>query len=295
MSNTKFKSGDKVVFRKSSLESGMIDAEEGDVFTVNGVYNRTVSLKELPGDYHKTHFEHYVEKEKVMEKYIPKVGDKVKGFKFDGGTDHVSYIHEMDNYVETVGEVVDVYVDSFIVQFPDSLEWMYPTSLAHLAKIEEPSKFEESSKEISHEDSQIDWQGSQINWQVGQEVFCLLRGKGVVVRAGDDDGAPYVVGVDFGYTFDNYTIDGKIYDDHKGRVLFFSEPKIIAETMPPKKTFVPTLKFDDKVIVINEYGRVACYGYVEKESEYSVSMRSGEIFQKDYFSFHELGEQVKFS
>lgn len=293
MSDTKFKSGDKVVFCKSSLESGMIDAKEGDVFTVHTAGVLHVFLEELDGVYHVTHFEHYVEKEKVMEKYIPKVGDKVKGFKFDSGIDGVGYDAEMDDYVGEVGEVVEVYTDSFVVKFPDSLEWMYPASLAHLAKIEESCKFEDSPQETSHEDGQIDWQGSQINWQVGQEVWDTRYSiPGKVERVGE-----LCLEVQFKFGVREYYKDGVQYGNsqHGVRSLFFSEPKIIAERMPPKKTFVPTLKFDDKVIVINEYGRVACYGYVEKESEYSVSMRSGEIFQKDYFSFHELGEQVKFS
>lgn len=289
MNDVKFKSGDKVVFCKSSLESGMIDAREGDVFTIHdALRNRAIRLEELPGIWHELHFEHYVEKEKVMEKYIPKVGDKVRGFKFDSGIDGVGYDAEMDDYVDEAGVVVDVYTDSFVVLFPDSLEWMYPTSLAHLAKIEE------SSEEILHEDSQIDWQGSQINWQVGQEVFCLLRGKGVVVRAGDNDGAPYVVGVDFGYTFDNYTIDGKIYDDHKGRVLFFSEPKIIAETKPPKKPFMPVFKQGDTIIV--KWADTTQVLILEKETERQVKGNDGEVWDKDPdVHFYKLGEQVKFS
>lgn len=286
MSNTKFKSGDKVVFRKSSLESGMIDAKEGDVFTVHDVYNQVISLKELPGDYHNSHFEHYVEKEKAMEKYIPEVGDEVKGFVFDDDSyPDIGYTKSMEDFVGKQGTVCRVSEDRFVIDFGDNC-WTYPLELAYLAKIEESSKFEDSPKEISHEDSQIDW-------QVGQEVWDTrysLPGK--VERVSNQS-----LEVQFKFGVREYYKDGVQYGNsqHGVRSLFFSEPKIIAERMPPKKPFVPTLKFDDKVIVINEYGRVACYGYVEKESEYSVSMRSGEIFQKDYFSFHELGEQVKFS
>lgn len=288
MSNTKFKSGDKVVFCKSSLESGMIDAEEGDVFTVNGVYNRTVSLKELPGDYHKTHFEHYVERERVMEKKFAKVGDKIRIVHPTGSVgcyEAGDVLEVVDTHEDWVG--VDVVIED------GGFFHVYHTEYE---VIEEEIVLESNSRpqpEISHEDSRIDWQGSQINWQVGQEVWDTRYSiPGKVERVGE-----LCLEVQFKFGVREYYKDGVQYGNsqHGVRSLFFSEPKIIAERMPPKKTFVPTLKFDDKVIVINEYGRVACYGYVEKESEYSVSMRSGEIFQKDYFSFHELGEQVKFS
>ena len=146
-------------------------------------------------------------------------------------------------------------------------------------------------EEVAHEE-----ETSPIHWEVGQEVFCLLRGRGFVVRVGGDEeeGSPYTVGVDFGYTFDNYTIDGKMFDDHKGRVLFFSEPVVTAELFPPKKPFIPKLKFDDKLMVINSHGKVECYGYVEQEFEDSVAMRTGEVYEKSYYNFFKLGEEVKF-
>lgn len=60
-----FKVGDRVKFVESSLASGMIDAKEGDVFTVKESYKRAVTLKELQGCYHVTHFEHV--QEEVMD------------------------------------------------------------------------------------------------------------------------------------------------------------------------------------------------------------------------------------
>ena len=92
-----FKVGDRVKFTESSLASGMIDAKEDDVFTVKESYKRAVTLEELQGCYHVTHFEHVQE------------------------------------------EVMD--------------------------NIEE----------------------QEIEWLVGQEVFCLLRGKGVVCAILDTD------------------------------------------------------------------------------------------------------------
>lgn len=77
-----------------------------------------------------------------------KIGDKAKGFKFDGGTDGVHYNNEMDDYVGVVGEVAEVYSDSFVIMFPDHLEWMYPISLWNLAKVEETQPFNVGDKVI---------------------------------------------------------------------------------------------------------------------------------------------------
>lgn len=75
--------------------------------------------------------------------------------------------------------------------------------------------------------------------------------------------------------------------------MFFSEPAIIADTMPPKKPSVPKLKFDDGLMVINSHGKVECYGYVEQEFEDSVAMPTGEVYEKAYYSFFKLGEEIE--
>lgn len=71
-----------------------------------------------------------------------KVGDKAKGFKFKSDTDSVHYDNDMDDYVGVIGEVVESWKDSFVILFPDQLEWMYPASLWHLAKVEQITSFD---------------------------------------------------------------------------------------------------------------------------------------------------------
>lgn len=133
---------------------------------------------------------------------------------------------------------------------------------------------------------------SQIVWEVGQEVFCLLLGRGIVEYIYEIEETPYIVGVDFGYTFDNYTIDGKIFDDHKGRVLFFSEPIVTAELFPPKKPFIPTLKKGDVVLAKD------CQGFrvirVSSEDEHFVYNEDGTGFGKSGWEFRTPGEEIKF-
>lgn len=204
-----FKIGDKVKFKKSSLESGMIDASEEDVFIV-----QTISL----------------------QRAWLKVKNTFGYYSFD----HLEHVKE-----ETMNT------------------------------------------------------NAEIKWEVGQEVWCLLRGKGVVECVGENDGTPYVVGVDFGYTFDNYTIDGKIMDDHKGRVLFFSEPKIEAERFPPKKPFVPKLKNGDVIFVkikdeLYGEGTVRTV-HSEIDDRIYISENHHYFLKKDILSIRILSEEIIFN
>ena len=153
--------------------------------------------------------------------------------------------------------------------------------------------FVDSTEEKPSDDKATSLGSIQIDWQVGQEVFCLLRGKGFVESVDDNEGSPYTVGVDFGYTFDHYTIDGKIFDDHKGRVLFFSEPVITAELFPPKKKFVPTLKKGDVLVI--KWVDTAQVFVVEQETERQVKGTCGLVWDKDPdVHFYKIGEEVKF-
>ena len=132
-----------------------------------------------------------------------------------------------------------------------------------------------------------------IPWQVGQVVFCILRGKGVVSRITESE--DYPLEVDFFDTFDRYTLDGKSYTDHKGRVLFFSEPKIEAELFPPKKKFVPTLKKGDVIAYRQRGTSFTGVGTVEWEDEDSVAIEEDEVamMRKCAFEFYKIGEEVK--
>ena len=143
-------------------------------------------------------------------------------------------------------------------------------------------------------EQEIKWEGSQIDWQVGQEVFCLLRSKGVVSKI-TKESTTYPVEVDFEHTYDQYTLDGKIYDDHKNRVLFFSEPKIEAEKFPPKKTFVATLKKGDLVVVKHKRLEDKAILTVEQEDEDVVWFKEREEgYLKPAWNFFKVGEEVEF-
>lgn len=198
-----FKKDERVKFTESSLASGMIDAKEGDVFTVKESYKRAVTLKELEGCYHVTHFEHV--KEEIM-----------------------------DNTEE-----------------------------------------------------------QEIKWEIGQEVWCLIFGKGVVIGVGSAD-TNYSIVVDFGNDTVPYTVDGRYYFDHN-RTLFFSEPKIEAEKFPSKKPFTPKLKEGDSVVVKHKRLEDKAILTVEQEDEDVVWFKEeGDGYFKTAWNFFKIGEEVEF-
>lgn len=199
-----FKVGDKVKFKKSSIDTGMIDATEDDVFTILYVEKCYVMLKEQGSWWNVGHFEHV--KEGIM------------------------------NNTEE----------------------------------------------------------QEIKWEVGQEVWCLIFGKGVV-HSIDTIEADYPVGAEFSGEIRFYTKDGKYYDDHH-RTLFFSEPKIEAEKFPPKKPFVPVFKKGDRVVVTNIYNGYQWIDIVEEENEDCVTTEKESAWLvKSAHKFYKIGEEIKFS
>ena len=197
----KFSVGDKVKFKKSSLDSGMIDAKEEDVFTVQSVSLQRAWLKV------KNTFGYY-------------------------NFDHLEHVKE-----EAMNE--------------------------------------------------------EIKWEVGQEVWCLLRGKGVVVEINHND--PYPIEVQFNEDFEYYTRDGKFFDYHSNRTLFFSEPQITAELFPPKKPFVPSFKEGDTVVAKAKDGTNTVVFYVREEDEECVIANSGWKYPKRNNKFFKLTEEIKFN
>lgn len=138
-------------------------------------------------------------------------------------------------------------------------------------------------------DQAVPSEHTPIPWEEGQVVYCLIRGKGQVNDVGRDS---VVVWFDKVGAW-KYTDKGELLGYEGVRTLFFSEPAIIADTMPPKKSFEPKLKEGDKLMVVGSRGKVEDYGYIEQEFEDSVAMRTGEVYEKAYYSFFKLGEEIK--
>ncbi len=111
-------------------------------------------------------------------------------------------------------------------------------------------------------------------FKVGQEVWCLLYGKGKVVKVDNTDAYPITV------EFDNvdcqcYTYDGK-YHVYCTRTLFFSEPKIEAQEFPSK--YVGEAVF----LVHIEYGNPEGPFKITKEDAYYIYAQTIRFCKEDY-------------
>lgn len=108
-------------------------------------------------------------------------------------------------------------------------------------------------------------------FKVGQTVWCLLYGEGVVISVKDESEVAFPVAVKFDKELRkcaSYTSDGRYYTDSE-RVLFFSEPKIEAETEPP---FKPTL-IGKSVLLVYKSSDEQCFGTVVQETRDSITIK----------------------
>lgn len=139
----------------------------------------------------------------------------------------------------------------------------------------------------------------EIDWQVGQIVWDLRNGRGVIEGVNDGDDYPVHVVFDLkdcygGTITDTYTIDGKYVKTQKARSLFFSEPVVTAELYPPNKPFTPTLNKGDKVVI--DTGDRSFIATIKEEKEDEVLIEgqvSGIRYPKNCIKIYKLGEEVK--
>lgn len=132
-----------------------------------------------------------------------------------------------------------------------------------------------------------------IPWEVGQVVWDVVYGKGVVSGVKEDTFPVKVVFDDGGH--ESYTLQGSFYEAGP-RSLFFSEPKIEAELFPPKKPFVTTLKSGDKIVlhdITTDY-----IAEVVREEEHHIYYKAEDgvvtFVAKRDVKVYKLGEEIKF-
>lgn len=136
-----------------------------------------------------------------------------------------------------------------------------------------------------------DFDRESIPWEVGQDVWDFCYGRGEVVNITESD-YPVIVQFLTGKVI-SYTLQGKeAYDSN--RTLFFTKPTIIADTIPPKKKFVPTLKEGDEVVVRAFSGGVSAHT-VEKECEEYIKFKDEDsvLYKKRIVSINKFGDLIK--
>lgn len=109
-------------------------------------------------------------------------------------------------------------------------------------------------------------------FKVGQEVWCLLYGKGKVVKVYDTDDYPIKV------EFDNadsqyYTRNGKYHVDCN-RTLFFSEPKIEAQEFPFKYV-------GEAVFLVDPLGSHGPFKITKEDADY-IYIQGHRFYKEDY-------------
>ena len=139
-------------------------------------------------------------------------------------------------------------------------------------------------------------ESNENHFKAGQTVWDVVYGKGEVVNVLQNV-LKYPVVVKFVDGNRHFTEDGKS-DEEFARTLFFSEPKIIAETKP---TFVPTLQVGTPIILTYIGVRTQMIpAWVTKETEDSVTVVTttdsvNRVFSKKEWNIYSVGEKIEFN
>ena len=224
-----------------------------------------------------------------------KIGDKAKGFKFDG--DKVIPSFTVGDRVKFKKSSIDSGMidatedDVFVVESCHKEHWgdlvklfgmISTVNVNHLEYVKE-------SAMTNTDDAMNNTEEQEIKWEVGQEVWCTSYGRGKIVKV-DSEVAVLMENGEYKY----YNLEGKVYKAIN-RTLFFSEPIVTAELFPPKKLFVPTLKKGDVIIVKLRGGTVQML-VLEEETEAQIKGDLGQVWDKTSDAkFYKLGEEIKFN
>ena len=135
----------------------------------------------------------------------------------------------------------------------------------------------------------------ETDFRVGQTVWDVVYGKGKVVNILQNV-LKYPVVVKFVDVKRHFTEDGKL-DEQYARTLFFSEPKVIAETKP---MFIPTLEPGTPIILSESSVKSQMISaWVIDESEDSIIATTKDCgtcqFLKEKWNVYPVGEKIEFN
>lgn len=180
-----------------------------------------------------------------------------------------------------VGVVIGVY------EYSDAAVWVdWGNFIGNLWIDVEYLKFIEEAP-TKEEDVSIPWEEGQIVW----DTRFTRQG---VVHSVDTQ----FVSVKFGTKTELYFLDGKSSSSVAARrVLFFSEPTVIADTVPPKKPFVPKLKEGEKILLKVPYLEEEKVVFVRREEEntlyYIFEDGTKDYSGKSQITVTRIGEEIK--
>ena len=122
-------------------------------------------------------------------------------------------------------------------------------------------------------------------FKVGQKVWDIVRGEGVVTRIGDY--GPYFIEVKFpSDREESYTEDGKFREDDVHPSLYPYEPKIVKAECNEPAPFIPTFEQGD-LVQVKFIGSVEIHDtvfVVEKETKDAFYMKGNHFFLKSQIS-----------
>ena len=127
-------------------------------------------------------------------------------------------------------------------------------------------------------------------FEVGQEVWCLIFGKGKI-DSKHSGGASYPIQVVFeNGEIESYTSEGCILE-RGNRTLYFSEPEVIGETEP---RFIPELKSGTWVIAVNRQTHETSVFVVFEDRRHDVLLKKPYesdgiyTYRKDQYGFSRI-------
>lgn len=213
--------------------------------------------------------------------------------KFKGSTFQVGDVVEITKGCASTGMLDFVEGKGYKVENVSSQGKEWPVHNKILLKDESGKTYWYAASHFKLKENSVE--SNENHFKVGQVVWDVVYGKGEVVNI-LQTGLKYPVAVKFVDGKRLFTEDGKL-DEYYARTLFFSEPKIIAETKP---AFVPTLQVGAP-IVLTKRGITdqTILAWVTKETEDSVTVATTDcvnrVFYKKEWNVYSVGEKIEFN
>ena len=201
-------------------------------------------------------------KRAVKESGMFKVGDAVEISKSSSYTGLLDFVDGKTYFVEQVKQHEDWYKPLvYIANESGRKDWYHHSHF----KLREKKK-------------------SEVVFHVGQKVWDVVRGEGVVTYIEEDE--EYPVYVEFDGEEESYTTEGKYRKDHEFPSLYAYKPKIVKAGGNEDTPFIPVFE-DGDLVQVKFVGSEEIHGtvfVVEKETKDAIYMKGNHFFLKSQIS-----------